>query len=77
MGVVEITVQPRKTLDDIRGEMVKGQRIRSTITRRIESYNDVVPHHHVRDYDDPTNREWKQYLLPTSNQEGLEEFHLK
>jgi uncharacterized protein len=71
---LEITIQPRKTLDDIRGDTVKGQRVRSIIADRLESYDDIAPHHHIGDYGDPTSREWRQYLLPTSNEERLEEF---
>ena len=71
---LEITIQPRETLDDIKGDTVKGQHIRSVIADRLESYDDVAPHHHIGDYGDPTSREWRQYLLPTSNEEGLDEF---
>ncbi|EMA41228.1 YqcI/YcgG family protein [Halococcus hamelinensis] len=71
---LEITIQPRETLDDIRGDTVEGQRIRSVIEGRLDEYDDVAPHPSISDYGDPHTREWKQYLLPTSNEERLNEF---
>jgi len=71
---LEITIQPRRTLDDITGDTVEGQRVRSVIRDRLEDYDDAVPHPDIGDYGDPDTREWKQYLLPTSNEESLSEF---
>ncbi|WP_224270945.1 YqcI/YcgG family protein [Haloprofundus salinisoli] len=71
---LEITIQPRRTLDDISGDTMEGQRARSVIRDRLTDYDDVEPHPDIGDYGDPSTREWKQYLLPTSNEEGLSEF---
>jgi FPC/CPF motif-containing protein YcgG len=71
---LEITIQPRRTLDDIGGDTTEGQRARSLIRTRLEEYDDTAPHPDIGDYGDLDTREWKQYLLPTSNEESLSEF---
>lgn len=71
---LEITIQPRKVLDSISGNTMEGQRARSIIRDRLKDYDDITPHPDIGDYGDPNTREWKQYLLPTSNEETLTEF---
>lgn len=71
---LEITIQPRKILDDVSGDTIEGQRARSVIRDRLEEYDDVAPHPDIGDYGDPDTREWKQYLLPESNEGRLHEF---
>ena len=71
---LEITIQPRRILDDISGDTKEGQQARSVISERLDDYDDIAPHPHIGDYSDPTSREWKQYLLPESNEESLDEF---
>ena len=71
---LEITIQPRRILDDISGDTMEGQHARSVIRDRLEDYDDIVPHPEIGDYSDPDTREWKQYLLPASNEESLGEF---
>ena len=71
---LEITIQPRKILDDISGDTIEGQRARSVIRARLGEYDDLGPHPDIGDYTDPDTREWKQYLLPTSNETTLSEF---
>ncbi|WP_227356188.1 YqcI/YcgG family protein [Haladaptatus salinisoli] len=71
---LEITIQPRRTLDDISGDTMEGRHARSVIRDRLKDYDDITPHPDIGDYGDPNTREWKQYLLPTSNEESLNEF---
>lgn len=71
---LEITIQPRRTLDDISGDTMEGQHARSVIRDRLKDYDDIAPHPDIGDYGDPNTREWKQYLPPTSNEESLNEF---
>lgn len=71
---LEVTIQPRRTLDDISGDTEEGRHIRSVISERLRNYDDIAPHPDIGDYGDPDTREWKQYLLPTSNEESLNEF---
>ncbi|MFC6824965.1 YqcI/YcgG family protein [Halopelagius fulvigenes] len=71
---LEITIQPRRVLDDISGDTTEGQRVRSIIRDRLEDYDDVSPHPDIGDYGDPDTREWKQYLLPKSDDESMSEF---
>ncbi|RBI62380.1 hypothetical protein DMJ13_10945 [halophilic archaeon] len=71
---LEMTIQPRGTLDDISGDTMEGQQARSVIRDRLKDYDDIDSHPDIGDYGDPNTREWKQYLLPTSNEEGLNEF---
>ena len=71
---LEITIQPRTILDDISGDTREGQQARSVISDRLEDYDDIAPHPDIGDYSDPDTLEWKQYLLPSSNEESLGEF---
>ncbi|ELZ05570.1 YqcI/YcgG family protein [Natrialba asiatica] len=71
---LEITIQPRRVLDDVSGETTEGQRARSVIRDRLQDYDDVAPHPDIGDYVDPNTREWKQYLLPESTDESVDEF---
>ena len=71
---LEMTVQPRGTLEDITGDTPEGQKARTAIRARLADYDDVDPHPDIGDYGDPATREWKQYLPPTSNEESLDEF---
>ena len=71
---LEMTIQPRRTLDDISGDTMEGKRARSVIRDRLKDYDDTAPHPDIGDYSDPETREWEQYLLPTSNEESLDEF---
>lgn len=71
---LEITIQPRRILDDVTGDTKEGRRARSVIRGRLQDYDDDAPHPDIGDYGDPDTREWKQYLLPTSNEESLDEF---
>lgn len=71
---LEITIQPRSVLDGVSGNTMEGQRARSVIRDRLTAYDDVTTHPDIGDHDDPDTREWKQYLIPTSNDESLEEF---
>ncbi|KYH24403.1 YqcI/YcgG family protein [Halalkalicoccus paucihalophilus] len=71
---LEITIQPRRVLDDISGNTMKGQRARSVIGDRLKDYDEIAPHPDIGDYGDSETREWKQYLLPASNEESLTEF---
>jgi uncharacterized protein len=71
---LEITIQPRKILDDISGDTMEGQRARSLIRDRLKDYDNIAPHPDIGDYSDLNTREWKQYLLPISNGESLNEF---
>ena len=71
---LEMTFQPRGTLEDITGDTPEGQKARTAIRARLADYDDVDPHPDIGDYGDPATREWKQYLPPTSNEESLDEF---
>jgi len=71
---LEITIQPRKILDDISGDTIEGQQARSVIRNRLEDYDDLGPHPDIGDYGDSDSQEWKQYLLPTSNETSLSDF---
>jgi len=71
---LEMTIQPRSVLDDVGGETVDGQRARSVIRDRLDDYDDVDLHPDIGDYADPDSREWKQYFLPKSEGESIDEF---
>ena len=71
---LEMTFQPRGTLEDITGDTPEGQKARAAIRARLADYDDVDPHPDIGDHGDPATREWKQYLPPTSNDESLGEF---
>jgi uncharacterized protein len=68
---LEITIQPRGTLEDITGETPQGKQVRKIIRQRLEKYDFISPHPDIGDYGDPNNLEWKQYILPDTNDESV------
>jgi len=70
-GGLEITLQPRGTLDDITGDTKKGQQVRKVIRERLEAYDDVEIHPDIGDYGVEGAYEWKQYVLPERNEESV------
>jgi FPC/CPF motif-containing protein YcgG len=71
---LEMTFQPRGTLEDITGDTPEGQKARAAIRARVGDYDEIDLHPDIGDYGDPATREWKQYLPPRSNEESLGEF---
>lgn len=69
---LEITVQPRGTLDDLTVDTEAGKQARRVIRDRMTDYDDVSLHPHIGNFGDPESREWKQYLLPKHNSESIE-----
>ncbi|MED0662175.1 YqcI/YcgG family protein [Geobacillus thermodenitrificans] len=74
---LEITFQPRGTLDDITGDTPRGQQVREIIRARLKQYDAIPPHPDIGDYGDPDKREWKQYILPDTNEESVMRCPLK
>lgn len=68
---LEITVQPAGVFEGLSGMSDEGQRARSTIRDRLEEYDEVPRHPDSGDYADPRRREWKQYILPETNEESV------
>lgn len=68
---LEITIQPASVFDGLSGMSDKGQQARSTIRDRLDDYDDISRHPDLGDYVDPRKREWKQYMLPETNNESL------
>ncbi|QCW01957.1 YqcI/YcgG family protein [Natrinema pallidum] len=71
---LEITVQPRGTLNDITGDTEKGKKAREIIRAGLQEYDKIDPHPDIGDYGDSNTREWKQYFLPDTNDESICEF---
>lgn len=68
---LEITMQPRGTLDDITGDTMKGKQVRRVIRERLEQYDLIPPHPDLGDYGSEQTREWMQYILPDNNEESV------
>jgi uncharacterized protein len=68
---LEITIQPAGVFEGLSGMSDDGQRARSTIRNRLREYDDVSRHPDSGDYSDPRRREWKQYMLPETNEESV------
>lgn len=68
---LEITIQPAGVFEGLSGMSDDGQRARSTIRDRLESYDEIPRHPDSGDYADPRRREWKQYMLPETNEESV------
>jgi len=68
---LEITMQPRGTLDDITGDTKKGQQVRRVIRERLKQYDLIPPHPDIGDYGTEQTREWMQYVLPDTNEESV------
>lgn len=43
---------------------------------RLAAYDDVPMHPDTGDFADPRAREWKQYMLPETNEESVARFSL-
>ncbi|AFO57096.1 MULTISPECIES: YqcI/YcgG family protein [unclassified Natrinema] len=71
---LEITVQPRGTLNDITGDTEKGKKAREIIRAGLQEYDEIPPHPDIGDYGNSNTREWKQYFLPDTNDESIHEF---
>jgi FPC/CPF motif-containing protein YcgG len=69
---LEITIQPRGTLNDITGDTEAGQQARTKIRQRLKEYDDVPLHPDMGDYGDADSREWKQYFLPEDPTNSIE-----
>lgn len=69
---LEITVQPRWVFDGLGGDTEAGQHARRKIRERLEDYDDVPRHPDIGDYGAPGVHEWKQYMLPDSNEPAAE-----
>lgn len=68
---LEITIQPAGVFEGLSGMSDEGQRARSTIRDRLANYDEIPRHPDVGDYSDPRRHEWKQYLLPATNEESV------
>ncbi|CAI6326322.1 YqcI/YcgG family protein [Bacillus subtilis] len=68
---LEITLQPRGTLDDITGDTKKGQQVRKVIRDRLKAYDSISIHPDIGDYGNDDTYEWKQYMLPETNEESV------
>lgn len=68
---LEITVQPWGVFDGLTGLDDEGQEARTVIRERLTAYDDVGKHPDAGDFVDPRTREWKQYMLPETNEESV------
>ncbi|MBL1217753.1 MAG: YqcI/YcgG family protein [Planctomycetes bacterium] len=59
--------QPRSVFEGIEGDTRSGRATRSRIRSALERWNLMKPHPSLNAYGDPTNREWRQYFLPDTN----------
>ena len=68
---LEITIQPAGVFEGLSGMTDKGQKARSTIRDRLADYDAIPKHPDSGDYSDPRRYEWKQYMLPETNDESI------
>lgn len=68
---LEITVQPWGIFEGLTGLDDEGQRARTVIRERLAAYDDVSMHPDAGDFVDPRTHEWKQYMLPETNEESV------
>ncbi|EOP18035.1 MULTISPECIES: YqcI/YcgG family protein [Bacillus] len=68
---LEITLQPRGTLDDITGNTKQGKQVRKVIRKRLIAYDNISMHPDIGDYGAENSHEWKQYILPETNEESV------
>jgi FPC/CPF motif-containing protein YcgG len=62
-----VLFQPRTVFDGIEGETRAGIRSRQRIRKLLAEWDGLLPHPDLKSYGDPSNREWKQYVLPEAN----------
>lgn len=68
---LEITMQPGGVFDNLTGLDDSGQEARTIIRERQAEYDDVERHPDIGDLIDPRARQWKQFLLPETNEESV------
>jgi FPC/CPF motif-containing protein YcgG len=68
---LEITMQPGGVFDDLTGLDDTGQEARTIIRERQAEYDDIDRHPDIGDLVDPRARQWKQFLLPETNEESV------
>lgn len=68
---LEITIQPWGIFEGLTGLDDEGQEARTVIRERLAAYDDIEAHPDAGDFVDPRTREWKQYMLPETNEESV------
>lgn len=68
---LEITFQPWGVFEGLTGMDDEGQQARTAIRERLAAYDDVEKHPDAGDFVDPRTPEWKQYMLPETNEESV------
>lgn len=63
-----IAFQPRYMFDRLFEKPIQLERARALIQRRVVAFDDVPPHPDLGLYHDPGNREWRQYVIPDTNE---------
>jgi len=63
-SALTLVIQLREGFDLVAPDTPAGQRVRQMIRHRIEAFDQVPPSADLGFYNDPRNREWKQYGIP-------------
>ncbi|HVR98384.1 MAG TPA: YqcI/YcgG family protein, partial [Thermoanaerobaculia bacterium] len=67
-SALTLIIQLREGFDLIAPDTPTGRRVRETIRNRTESFDGTPTYPELGYYQDPRNREWKQYGIPDGNQ---------
>ncbi|HVR98104.1 MAG TPA: YqcI/YcgG family protein [Thermoanaerobaculia bacterium] len=67
-SALTLIIQLREGFDLVAPDTPTGRRVRETIRNRIESFDGTPTYPELGYYQDPRNREWKQYGIPDGNQ---------
>jgi len=69
-SALTLIIQPREGFDVVAPDTSKGRRTRAMIRQRLAEFDQVPPYPELGFYQDPRNREWKQYGIPDDDQPG-------
>lgn len=73
---LEITIQPRSVFKRFAGDTERGMEARRKVRERLAEYDDIERHPDIGNFRDDESREWRQYMLPETNEESVTRFPL-
>lgn len=63
-----VALQPRWVFEHIHEETAYGRKLKAAIRKRLETYDERVPHPSLKWYGQEDNLEWQQYFLQDNNE---------
>jgi FPC/CPF motif-containing protein YcgG len=67
-SALTLVIQLRESFDLVAPDTPTGRRVRRMIRERVEAFDQVPTYAELGYYQDPRNREWKQYGIPDGHE---------